>query len=382
MTKAAIISIDGHVKAPRAEYRGYVEAAFQHRFDEWLAAQDGLADGFVRPSLGESSQWDVAERLAALDTQGVVAEALFPNGVAFGEGRLDQAPDPVITRQSNMAYNRWVVDFCAQAPHRLLGQALVAFDDVEQAASDVYWAREHGLRGILMPPLYPGGRFFFDPVLDPIWAACQETGLPLVQHGGVGAPNYQPAGFAAILTLATEHSFFSGRSMWQLMLGGVFDRFPDLKLAFTETEAWWMLPMIDQLDRRMRVGDDWTEWAQLLNRSRAFTRLASEYWQTNCYAGVSPFSSSQVSIDELGSHQPIERPGFTLRSSNVMFGVDYPHFESIFPETPKAVAELVGNPHVTSDDARRILYANAAELYKIDLASLQPEFDRVGFDLV
>ena len=113
-----------------------------------------------------------------------------------------------------------------------------------------------------MPPLYPGSKFFFDPTLDPIWAACQEVGLPLSQHGGTGAPNYQPVGFAAFMVLAAEHSFFSGRSLWQIMLGGVFDRFPDLKMAFIETESWWIAPMIGLLDRREQImGDDWTEFA-------------------------------------------------------------------------------------------------------------------------
>ena len=64
----------------------------------------------------------------------------------------------------------------------------------------------------MMPGLYPGGTFFFDPVLDPIWAAIAETGLPISQHGETGAPTYTPPGMAAILTLAFEHAFFSRRS--------------------------------------------------------------------------------------------------------------------------------------------------------------------------
>ena len=56
--------------------------------------------------------------------------------------------------------------------------------------------------------------------------------------------------------------------MWQMMLGGVFDRFPDLNLAFVETEAWWIGPMIEHLDRRMSMGDDWTEFAQFIQRER------------------------------------------------------------------------------------------------------------------
>ena len=252
MSRVAIISVDGHVKAPRAGYRDYIDPKWRDPFDDWLKSFEGTPDGFVRPEFGEDAQWDAKRRLAALERQGVAAEILFGNGAPFQAGRVDYAPDPAQTRQANMAFNRWVIDFCSEAPGRLHGQALVSFDDVDQAVKDVHWARGQGLVGILMPPLYPGSKFFFDPALDPIWAACQEVGLPLSQHGGTGAPDYQPQVFAAFMVLAAEHSFFSGRSLWQLILGGVFDRFPDLKIAFIETEAWWIAPMIELRPARAR----------------------------------------------------------------------------------------------------------------------------------
>lgn len=381
MGRAAIISVDGHVKAPRARYRDYMDPAYLDRFDEWLASMEGQADGFVHPDLVDG-QWDAQKRVTDLSTQGVAAEMLFPNGTAFAVGRLDHAPDPGETRAANHAYNRWVVDLCADAPGRLFGQALVSFADVDLAVEDVHWAAEHGLKGIVMPPLYPGATFFFDPVLDPIWAACQETGLTLSQHGGAGAPDYGPIGFASLMVLATEHSWFSGRSLWQLILGGVFDRFPDLKLAFVETEVWWMTPMIEQLDKRLAMGDEWTDFADFMKAMGGIERKPSEYWASNCYAGISPFHPAQLDVDDLGSLDPPEDDGhFHLSGDNAMFGVDYPHFESIYPGTLDQVAVLVANPHVSEDDARRILYGNAAEAYGIDLDALQPAIDEVGFEL-
>ena len=38
-------------------------------------------------------------------------------------------------------------------------------------------------------------------------------------------------------------------------------------------------------------------------------------------------------------------------------------------------------PNVTEADARKVLYENAAEVYHLDLAALQPQFDRVAFEL-
>ena len=37
MSKAAIISVDGHVRASRSDYRNYVEQRFLDAFDAWAA---------------------------------------------------------------------------------------------------------------------------------------------------------------------------------------------------------------------------------------------------------------------------------------------------------------------------------------------------------
>ena len=64
-----------------------------------------------------------------------------------------------------------------------------------------------------------------------------------------------------------------------------------------------------------------------------------------------------------------------------MFGVDYPHFESIFPQTPDRVGELVAHPSISGEVARKILCENAARVYGFDLDRLQPEIERIGFDV-
>lgn len=387
MAKTAIISIDGHVKAPREVYRDYVEAKHRNAFDDWLRAEEasGRPDaGNLSPDLGPEAQWDFDRRRRDLESQGVVAEVLFPNGVPFQSSPLDdsgQAATPELTRAGKMIYNRWLADVCSDAEGRVCGQAAIAFDDVEQAVQDIHWARERGLGGIMMPALQPGGRFFFDPALDPIWAAIQEVGLPISQHGGVGVPTYSPPGMAAILTLAYEHAFFSGRSLWQLIVGGVFDRFPELKLVFVETEVHWIAPALRNLDMKMSMGDEWTAFAAFIERERAFSRLPSEYWASNCYAGISPFHPNQLAIETLGSAYQPEPGEFTIGSDRAMFGVDYPHFETAYPATMERVAQLLQPSTVGEEDARRILFDNAAEVYGFDRNALKPHVERVGFEL-
>jgi predicted TIM-barrel fold metal-dependent hydrolase len=387
MAKTAIISVDGHVKAPRAAYRDYAEKKYLDAFDDWLRAAEasGRPDaGNLDPKLGVDAQWDFDRRRRDLESQGVVAEVVFPNGVPFQASPFDdsgQAPSPELTRAGKMIYNRWLAEVCRDAEGRISGQAAIVFDDVEQAVKDVHWAKEQGLGGVMMPPLNPGGTFFFDPALDPIWAAIQEVGLPISQHGGAGVPSYSPPGMAAILTLAYEHAFFSGRSLWQMIVGGVFDRFPGLKLVFVETEVHWIAPALRNLDMKVSMGDEWTDFAAFMKRERAFSRLPSEYWATNCYAGISPFHSNQLEIEKVGSgYEPA--PGeFRIGSDSALFGLDYPHFETIYPDTMERVALLLEPSTVSEEDAQRILFDNAAEIYGFDRDALKPHVERVGFEL-
>jgi predicted TIM-barrel fold metal-dependent hydrolase len=385
MNSMAIISVDGHVKASRAGYREYFETQYLDAYDEWAKAQEdaGVPDaGNLNADFGVDSQWDSDKRVRVLEDVGVVAEVLFPNGLPFQFSRLEDAGvsrDPALDRQARLAYNRWLADFCAAVPGRRAGQAVVSFDtDIDLAVEDVFWAKEHGLGGIMMPALNPGGTFFFDPVLDPVWAACQETGLPISQHGGTGAPAYSPPGFASILTLAMEHSFFSGRSLSQLMVGGVFDRFPDLQLVFVETEAYWIPQVINRLSQFTGMGNDWTGFARSINREPTMSRSPLEYWASNCHAGLSPFNSTMTPIEDFARTDVGSE--FFISGDKAMYGVDYPHFESILPYHSATLAEFLGNPAITDEIARKVLYENAARIYGFDLDALQPHFERVGFN--
>jgi hypothetical protein len=64
-----------------------------------------------------------------------------------------------------------------------------------------------------------------------------------------------------------------------------------------------------------------------------------------------------------------------------MFGVDYPHFESVYPDTAAQVDALVAHPAISNDVARKILCENAARVYGFDLDRLRPDIERVGFGI-
>lgn len=389
MTRTAIISVDGHVKASRAGYRDYVAKQYLETFDEQLQAlqASGIPDaGNMNPGIGVEVQWDSDLRTERLEAIGVVAEVLFPNGQPFQLNPFDdfaRGDDRELQEEGRRAYNRWLVDFCNEMPARRKGQMSMDFTDVDQAVKDVYWAREHGLGGISLPGMNPGDRFFFDPALDPIWAAIDDTGLPVTQHGGAGLPPYSPPGFAMIMMLMAEQGFFCSRSLWMLIAGGVFDRFPGMRVSYIETQLHFIQTVIEQLDNYLDPTHDWMGFAAMMGRDRSCSRMPSEYFGTNVFVGVSPFTPAQLPFDVLlgKDEHGDDLTGFHVGVDAVMFGVDYPHYESIYNRSMGEVATLVTAPQVTEADAHKILLTNAATALDFDLAALQPDIDRVGFEI-
>ena len=353
MSKTAIISVDGHVRASRSEYRNYVKKRFLGVFDDWAKGEEAAGapeSGNLSAGLDPTSQWDSDLRLKDMESQGVVAEVLFPNGLPFQARPADDVgsfSDHEIERQARLAYNRWLADFCAQTPGRRAGQALISFEDVDLAVGDIHWAKEHGLGGVMMPALLPGGIFFFDPALDPVWAACVEVGLPISQHGGTGRADLWT-------TRIRRHHDVGPRALLLLRPLPVADD-PRWRLRALPGPPRGLRRDRGRLDRSghsqagppPQLGRRLDRLGPTLQRMRQFAGSARDYWAVNCFAGISPFTDDQVPLEELARPSG-EYQAFAIGCDNAMFGVDYPHFESVFPETKVQVDALGASPEYHS----------------------------------
>ena len=146
-----VITADSHAGASVEAYRDYLDEKHKKRFDEWR----GSYRNPQRKHIGSKKHknWDDAERGRDMESEGIAGEVIFPNTVPpfFRTSVLicgnPSQEDYPLWREGIRAHNRWLVDFCAEAPERRAGIGLVYLNDIDEAIRDVRWIAEHGLRG-------------------------------------------------------------------------------------------------------------------------------------------------------------------------------------------------------------------------------------------
>jgi len=368
-----LISADGHAGGNHDQYRAYLEAKYLDQFDAW---RQRYSNPFKDLTGGTRNRnWDDERRLSELEQDGVVAEVLFPNTIPpfFPTGAVvarPPTPDDYQLRLAGVrAHNRWLADWCAGYPDRRAGIGQIFLNDIDDAITDVRWCHEHGMRGgVLVQPVPDDMKHIkplYAPDYDPLWAVCEDLGVIINTHsGGAGMPDYGPYPAAGLLWIA-ETSFFSRRPLTQMIVGGVFERFPALRFVLTEQGASWIAPTLKQLDsyhgqmkKAGRIGE------LKYDSDQALPMKPSEYFARNCWVGVS-FPS------------PVEAAArYDIGVDRFLWGSDYPHDESSYPHTREALRRaFAGAPE---SELRLVLGGNAASVYDFDLSRLQVIADRVG----
>jgi predicted TIM-barrel fold metal-dependent hydrolase len=367
-----IITADSHAGGSHAAYREFLDPSFRDEFDAWRGE-------YRNPykDLGDRRRyrnWDNEMRNGQQEADGVVGEVIFPNTVPpfFPSFVLFAAPprpeDYRHRLEGIRTHNRWLVDFCSQFPDKRAGIGQIFLNDIDDAIADVKWIKEHGLRGgLLLPNIPPDAKWvkpLYDPEYDRLWAVIQDLEVPIHVHGGTGAPEYGNYPFSMLLYI-NEVGFYSQRPLVHFILGGVFERFTDLKFVITETGCSWVPGLLKGLDRTIdqirktgQTGEIRYDDAHKLNH------LASEYFARNVWMGVSqPGPADAAALPVVG----LER---------FMWGSDYPHDEGTYPYTREHLRQIFSGR--TPDELQKILAENAAQLYDFDLGALAPSAAKYG----
>ncbi len=385
-----LISSDAHAGADLLDYKQYLAREYHGEFDGWAASyqEDGWAkfdtemldtdDPNLRvgvSSFGSVYNWDSAKRLEHMDGEGIAAEVIFPNTVPpfYPRGVLS-APGPTTAEEYRLrwagikAHNRWLVDFCSLAQGRRAGLAQVFLDDVDDAVAEVRWAKEAGLMGVLVPADHTLKLVnLYERRLDPFWAACCEVGLPVNRHSlFVGPPETPETGAATDAIGMYEVIPFFKRGLPHLLLGGVFERFPDLKFVFTETSASWVpqeLTWMDAMYRQALIKGT-LSYPIFHRAAEELAKTPTEYYEHNVWFGTSLMQRFDVET----RHQ--------VGLDHIIWGSDYPHHEGSWPHTRLALRLNFWD--VPEDELRTMTSVNAANVYGFDLDHLQTIAAKIG----
>ena len=365
-----IISADSHITEHPDTYRAYIDSAWRDKAPTMIDGGERgdvyVIDGMERTipmglvaAAGKAPEeitmegvrfaelhrggWDPEARLADQARDGVAAEIIYPTvGMV-----LCNHKDFDYKKACFDAYNRWITEYCSHAPSRLLGCGQTAMRSPEEGAADLKAIAALGLRGVMMPG-DPAQEDYDSEIYNPVWETAIELGMPLSFHiltsrsqGPVRGPKIN-----SFLSIIRGNQDIMGT----LIFGGVFERYPELKVVCVEADAGWVPHYMYRMDHAFKRHHNWL--AQGVNLSR----LPSEYFSENIYT---TFQDDWVAFKMVND----------MNWRRLMWANDFPHSDSTWPCSQEMLAEQTQN--LTSEQTQAILCDNVAQLYNIDLATLE-----------
>ena len=288
--------------------------------------------------------WDPAARLKDMDLDGVEGEVLHTT-LGF---RLFWIQDPKLLSACFRAYNDWLSEFCSHSPTRLIGVPLISLYDVEEARTELVRCAKMGLRGAMIwlspPDGYPD---YTSHLYDPFWAECQDQDMPLVLHENTGGAESRlsPSSYwnPNLSLAAMIRSHEPQRTIAQLIMSGVVERFPRLKFISAENGLDW-LPWYVSRVKRARGGA--TSFGATLSMDPI------DYFHRN-------FFFTYIDNPEAVEYRE------TIGVDNLMFATDYPHSASTWPKSQDIVQRDVTTWEVSDNEKRRLIHDNVLKVFNI-----------------
>jgi predicted TIM-barrel fold metal-dependent hydrolase len=307
------------------------------------------------PGCGSAEQ-----RLREQDQDGIDAEVLFDLHVRNPAIRDKAAMIAVI-----QGFNDYMAEeYCAVDRDRLIAMAVLPDIGVEEDVAEMERCKRMGLKGVWLST-FPSGKSYPTPEDDRFWAAALDLEMPVAIHTSfptrVGSREtrlYQyprepqgekrpPTDF--VQRLARQGPFHSGSvEASQLVVSGIFDRFPKLQIYWAENNVGWLPYFYEQIDHEYSVNRFWAERHLGLPRLK---RLPSEYLKEHAYWG---FFEDHVGV-QLRHEVGVDR---------IMWSTDFPHVVTRWPNSLAFLeSQMAGVPQ---DERRKMVAGNAIKLFRLD----------------
>lgn len=322
---------------------------------------------------GAPSAVDMGRRIEVMDVMGIDRQLVFPttaiaaqivggmNDFAFGQrfgGDTSMFGDltrPQFAESFVEAYNQWAIENSKINDRIRIVGIVRTRDSAEQMAAEAKKLVDGGIRAVyLNADVPPGGVSPAHSSLDPLWALFEANDIPVTLHIGTEFFFLDPR-WAVAETFAdlfqspeipnTNIQMFSTVHMAienylsAMVLGGVFERFPKLRVGLMEVGAYWLGPAARRMDMYIKVFPG--------AAAAKFPMKPSEYIARN--VRVSPFNFEPV--DRYFRDDP-------ELADVYCFSTDYPHVEG----TKDAMKNMLAKVEPLGEDITLKFFRTNAEL--------------------
>jgi uncharacterized protein len=309
------------------------------------------------PGCGSAEQ-----RLREQDQDGIDAEVLFALD-ARNSAIQDKAALIAVVR----GFNDYFADeYCAVERDRLIGMAVLPNVGVDEDIAEMERCKRAGLKGAWLST-FPSGKSYPAPEDDRFWAAALDLDMPLVVHtsfptkvGSRDTPLFKyarepqgekrpPTDFVQRFARQAPHHSGSVEAS-QLIIAGVFDRFPKLQIYWAENNVGWLPYFFEQIDHEYTVNRHWAERSLGLPQLK---RLPSEYLKENAHWG---FFEDHVGV----------RLRHEIGVDRIMWSTDFPHIVTRWPNSLKVLeSQMAGVP---AEERQKMVAKNAIEFFRLEPA--------------
>ena len=309
-------------------------------------ALEGRVENLAVKPIADNIQHDNSSgRLENMDVEGVDVNFIIPGTWAPGSTALETS----LAKGMYDAYHRYMADYCSADPRRLKGLLLAPGADPEWAAKTILdHADEEWLSAVW--PVLPEGLPVDDPDLEPIWAAMNECDLPIVHHSFFYEAPYFPGyrdiwGNVAVARTAA-HVWGAQRLISYVLVSGMLDRYPNLRVGTVETGHGWLPNWIIRLTSQI----DYVKGAIPANLQATPMENVVE---GRVFCAIEQHEGPQMTkavIDILGPNV-------------LMYESDFPHPGCMYPESTDNV--LAWEPVIGKEAMTRLMYDNAASFFRM-----------------
>ena len=305
------------------------------------------------------------QRIKEQDVDGVDAEVLFPGQVA-GPRLWRSVADDDAYRAVVRAYNDWLAeDYCSVDRDRLIGIGVLPWTGASDAIAEMEHCASMGLKAVVLGRL-PSGKGYPTPDDDEFWRAALDMDVPVTVHvefnrdGTGGGPLFKyprvpqeladSVSNAGIVSQLANAKFarLGAINAVQLIFGGVFDRFPSLRIDFAENQIGWLPHFLEMADERY---ERHRTWAESLLGIEPLERAPSDYIREHCYWG---FQHDMVGV-QLRHYMGVDR---------LLWASDFPHQESDWPHSMRVIERNFAG--VPDDERQRMVCGNAIDFFHLD----------------